>query len=213
MSDRIFWEYLEKLPEQKTAWHDWQNNLKSWPGFNTFYINYLKVELGHAKFLECTMPCEHGYPRQIKGNAPYDIAAACPQKVSASGRLKFKDILLYSLRHGNFHKALCTALHIEPSCRRSECNDVWYLGEHYDMMTAVYLACQSTPAILTETVSSLCLLLRQTPFILLAPTRRGLSLEAQQMFDENNSVFLTLADKLILQPDGAFKAKCNISEW
>lgn len=60
---------------------------------------------------------------------------------------------------------------------------------------------------LTETISSLCLLLlRQVPFILIAPTELGLTMEAKQFLASTNSVFLSMTDKLVLQPDGSFNA-------
>ncbi len=36
MTDRVFWEYLEELPEQEAAWKDWQH-LAGWQRFNIFY--------------------------------------------------------------------------------------------------------------------------------------------------------------------------------
>ncbi|MFA6102644.1 MAG: hypothetical protein WCV67_05910 [Victivallaceae bacterium] len=106
MMDKILWEYLEELPEQEAAWYSWNRNLSGWHHFNTFYTYYLKVDENHAKFLECTTPCNYGCPRQIVENTFCDIAAVCPQEKAASIKLKFKDILIYSLRHEDFHKAL-----------------------------------------------------------------------------------------------------------
>jgi|GEM_PF-6978690 hypothetical protein len=28
--DKIFWKYLEELPEQKTSWYAWNRNLADW---------------------------------------------------------------------------------------------------------------------------------------------------------------------------------------
>ena len=209
--DKIFWEYLEKLPEQETAWHNWVCRLAGWHGFNTFYTHYLKVGLNHAKFLECTTPCKYGCPRQIEENSPSDIAAVCTQKRAEPIQLKFRDILIYSLRWDGFHKALCASLQIEQmsGSKLSECKNTWYLGEHSG--TAVYLTYRMTE--LTETISSLCLLLHQAPFILIAPTGRGLTMEAQELLADNSSVFLSMADELTLQPDGSLKTMRSIAEF
>ena len=212
--DKILWEYLEMLAEQETSWYDWNRNLSDWRCFNTFCNYFLKVEEGHAKFLECTTPCEYGCPRQIMENSPSDIAAICPQEKAEPIPLKLKDILVYSLRHEDFHKAICAALQIAqpPECRRSECSKAWYLGEHSDITMAVYLTYHTAPLTLTESISSLCMLLRRTPFILMAPTGRGMTLEAQQILAENDSVFLSLADELVLRQDGSFKVVRSVSE-
>ena len=203
--DNIFWEYLEELAELQTAWHGWHRRLSPWHRFNTFYTHYMKVEDRHAKFLECTTPCNYGCPRQVVENTPYDIAAICSQEKAAPIKLKFKDILIYSLRHEDFHKAICVSLQIEQTSgsKLSECSKAWYLGEYSG--ATVYLAYHIVPVMLTETVSSLCLLTRKAPFMLMAPTRRGMTIEAQQMLEENDSVFLALADELTLQSDGSFK--------
>jgi hypothetical protein len=190
MNDRILWEYLEELPEQEAAWNEWTRRLLGWHCFNSFYTHYMKIEEKHAKFMECMTPCEHGCPRQIVETSPHDIAAVCMQKKAEPIQLKFRDILIYSLRRELFHKALCVSLQIEhPVGRLSEYRNAWYLGEHSG--TAVYLMYRATE--LTETISLLCQLLCQAPFILLTPTVRGLTLEAQQLLASNHSVLLSMA--------------------
>ena len=210
MADRNLWKYLEKLPEQWAAWREWCQHLTGWHCFNTFYIHYMKVEDRHTNFLECTIPCNYGCSRQVMENTFYDITALCPQGKAAPIKLKFKDILLYSLRHEDFHKEICATLQIErPLSKLSECRNTWYLGEHSG--TAVYLTYRM--AELTETISSLCLLLRKAPFMLIAPTSRGMTIEAQQMLAENDSIFLSLADELTLQSDGTFSSKHSMAEY
>ncbi len=76
--DRIFWEYLEELPEQEAAWREWQLRLTNWHRFNTFYTHYLRVDGRRAKLLNCPSPCEQGYPRQVVENSPSDIKAVVP---------------------------------------------------------------------------------------------------------------------------------------
>jgi len=209
MTDKIFWEYLEELPEQETAWRDWHQHLDGWYCFNTFYTHYLSVEGCRAKLLNCPSSCEQGCPRQVVENSPSDIAAVCTQNKADPILLKFRDILIYSLRHEDFHKAICVAMQIEqPLSKLSECRKPWYLGEYSG--TAVYLTYRMTE--LTETISSLCLLLRQTPFILLAPTGRGMTLEAQELLAGNRSALLSMEAELSLQSDGSFKPKRSIAE-
>jgi len=96
----------------------------------------------------------------------------------------------------------------QPLSKLSECRKPWYLGEYSG--TAVYLTYRMTE--LTETISSLCLLLRQTPFILLAPTGRGMTLEAQELLAGNRSALLSMEAELSLQSDGSFKPKRSIAE-
>ena len=205
MHENFLWEYLAELPEQEAAWREWQQHLAVWHRFNTFYTHYLRVEGSRAKLLDCPSPCEQGYPRRVVENSPSDITAVCPQGDAAPIQLKFRDILIYSLRREALHMALCVSLQIEQASgsKLSECSKTWYLGEYFG--TAVYLAYHNAPVMLTETVSSLCLLLRKAPFMLIAPTNRGMTIEAQQMLAENDSVFLALADELTLQSDGSFK--------
>ena len=93
MRDTTFWNYLEELPEQEAAWRDWQSNLARWHRFNTFYTHYLKVENKRARLLNCPAPCEHGYPRQVIENSPFNIVAVCPQNQAVSTRTRIGRIL------------------------------------------------------------------------------------------------------------------------
>lgn len=210
MIDKIFWKYLEELPEQETAFYEWHQHLADWHCFNTFYTHYMKVGEKHAKFLDCTTSCNYGCPRQVVENTYYDIAAVCPQGKAAPIKLKFKDILICSVRREEFHKALCVSLQIEQTSgsKLSECKHAWYLGEHSG--TAVYLTYRATE--LTETISLLCQLLRKVPFILIVPTIRGITLEAQELLSGNHADLLSMTDELTLQPDGTFSSKHSMSE-
>ena len=113
MADSILWEYLEELPAQEAAWREWQSRLAGWHRFNTFYTHYLRVEGRRAKLLNCPSPCEQGYPRQVVENSPSDIKAVCPQNQADPVKLKFRDILIYSLRLETLHQALCVSLQIK----------------------------------------------------------------------------------------------------
>ena len=203
MADRIFWNYLEKLPEQEAAWKEWQNSLSGWHRFNTFYTHYLRVEGRRVKLLNCPSPCEQGYPRQVVENSPSDIKALCPQDKADPIQLKFRDILIYSLRREALHQAFCTTLKIKFSGdRRTENKNVWHLGDYSG--TAVYVTYRTVPAILADTIS-LLYLSQQNPFILMAPTVKNITPEIQQLMAKNNSVLFSMEEKLILQPDGSFK--------
>ena len=208
MSDRILWNHLEKLPEQEAAWKEWQSRLAGWHRFNTFYTHYLRVEGRRVKLLNCPTPCEQGYPRQVVENSPSDIKAVCPQNKADSIQLKFRDILIYSLRYEAFHQRLCVSLKILPT----EYNvlgsgNTWHLGDYSG--TEVYITYRT--AILPDTISSLYLS-QQAPFILMVPTVKNITPEIQQFFAKNNSILLSMADELTLQPDGSFKPKRGIAE-
>ena len=110
MADRIFWNYLEELPEQEAAWREWSFGLTGWHLFNIFYTHYLRIEGRRVKLLSCPSPCEQGYPRQVVENSPSDIKAVCPQNQAEPVQLKFRDILIYSLRREALHQALCASL-------------------------------------------------------------------------------------------------------
>lgn len=209
MADSIFWNYLEKLPEPEAAWKDWQH-LAGWQRFNTFYTHYLRVEGRRVKLLNCPAPCEHGYPRHVVENSPSDITAVCPQEKADPVQLKFRDILIYSLRRETLHQALCVSLRINYSAdRRKEHEHVWHLGAHSG--TEVYITYRTAPEILTDTIS-LLYLSQQAPFILMVPTVKNVTPEIQQFLARNNSVLLSMADELTLQPDGSFKSLRGISE-
>lgn len=213
--DRIFWNYLEELPEQEAAWSEWQSGLASWYRFNTFYTHYLRVENNRAKFLECTIPCEHGCPRQIEETSPYDIAAVCIQDKAEPIQLKFRDILIYSLRREALHQALCVSLQVErPSGNVwAEFGSTWYLGDYCDATSQTYCPVYITYRIatLTEDISSIYLS-HQKPFILMVPTVKNVTPEIQQFMANNNSVLLSMEAELNMQPDGSFKPKRSISE-
>jgi len=215
MADKIFWEYLEALPEQEAAWYEWYQSLAGWYCFNTFYTHYLKIEDRRTKFLECAMPCEHNCPRQVVGNSPSDITAVCTQEKADSIQLKFRDILIYSLRREVFHQALCLSLQIKrPSGNIwSEFGNTWYLGDYYDAVSKIYYPVYLTylAATLTEAINSLCRL-HNEPFVLMTPTMRGMTLKAQQLLVKSNSFLLSMANELTLQPDGSFKSVRNISK-
>ena len=210
MTDKILWNYLEELPEQEAAWSEWNSHLANWHRFNTFYTHYLRVEGCRVKLLNCPSPCEQGYPRQIVENSPSDITAVCPQSQAEPIQLKFRDILIYSLRRETLHQALCVALQIKDSAdRRTEHENVWYLGDYSG--TEVYISYQTAPTVLTETISSIYLL-HQKPFILMVPTVKNVTPEIQQFLARNNSILFSMADELNLQQDGSFKPKRSISE-
>ena len=208
MSDRIFWNYLEELPEQEAAWKEWQHSLTGWHRFNTFYTHYLRIEGRRVKLLNCLTPCEQGYPRQVVENSPSDIKAVCPQEKADPIQLKFRDILIYSLRLEAFHQALCSSLNIRyAEDRRTEHANAWHLGDYSG--TEVYITYKTST--LTDTISSLYLS-QQTPFILIVPTVKNITPEIQQFMVNNNSILLSMADELSLQTDGSFTPKCSISE-
>ncbi|MEI8245968.1 MAG: hypothetical protein WCI51_09070 [Lentisphaerota bacterium] len=209
MSDRIFWNYLEELPDQEAAWREWQSGLTGWHRFNTFYIYYLRVEGSRAKLLICTDLCERDCPRRVVENSPSDIKAVCPQNKAEPIQLKFRDILIYSLRLEAFHQTLCASLSIKYSDdRRTEHANVWHLGDY--SRKEVYLTYETST--LTDTISSIYISL-QKPFILMVPTMKNITPEIQQFMAKNNSVLLSMADELHLQPDGSFKPLRGITEF
>ncbi len=210
MSDKIFWHYLEELPEQEAAWKEWLSGLSGWHRFNTFYTHYLRVEGRRVKLLNCPAPCEQGYPRQVVENSPSDITAVCPQDNAEPIRLKFRDILIYSLRRDALHKALCASLQIKYSGERQlEYGDAWHLGDYSG--TEVYITYRTAPAVLTDTIRSLYLLLRK-PFILIVPTMKNITPEMQQFMDKNSVILFAMEAELRLQPDGSFKPGRGIAE-
>jgi len=209
MSDNIFWHYLEELPEQEAAWREWNSSLAGWHRFNTFYTHYLRIEGSRAKLLNCPTPCEQGYPRQVVENSPSNIIAVCPQNQADPIQLKFRDILIYSLRREALHQAFCTTLKIKFSGdRRKEHEHIWHLGEYSG--TEVYLTYKTST--LTDTISSIYLA-HQNPFILMLPTAKNITSEIQQFMAKNNSALISIADELTLQPDGSFKPVRCISEY
>ena len=210
MRDTTFWHYLAELPEQEAAWKEWQSGLTGWHRFNTFYTHYLRVEGRRVKLLNCLTPCEQGYPRQVVENSPSDIKAVCPQNQADPIQLKFRDILIYTLRRETLHQALCASLNIKYSAdRRTEHANIWHLGDYSG--TEVYITYRTAPAVLTETISSLYLS-QQKPFILMVPTMKSIAQEIQQFLARNNSILLSMADELTLQPDGSFKPVRSILE-
>ena len=208
MADRIFWNFVEELPEQEVSWQEWQSGLTGWYRFNTFYTHFLRVKNKRAKLLSCPAPCEQGYPRRIVEDSPSNITAVCPQNKADPIQLKFRDILIYSLRREALHQALCASLNIKYSedCR-IEHKNVWHLGEYSG--TEVYLTYETS--MLTDTISSIYILL-QKPFILMVPTAKNVTPEIQQFLARNYSVLFSMADELHLQTDGSFKPVCCISE-
>ncbi len=205
--DRI-WGYLEELPEQEAAWKEWQHSLSGWHRFNTFYTHYLRVDGRRVKLLNCTDPCEQGYPRQVVENSPSDIKAVCPQNQAEPVHLKFRDILIYSLRLDALHKAICASLNIKyaEDCR-IEHDNVWHLGDYSG--TEVYITYKTST--LTDTISSIYLS-QQNPFILIVPTIKNITSEIQQFMAKNNSILLSMEAELSLQPDGSFKPVRSIAE-
>ena len=208
MTDKILWNYLEELPEQEAAFYEWTQCLSGWHRFNTFYTHYLRVENKRAKLLNCIAPCEQGYPRQVIENSPSDIKAVCPQNKADPLQLKFRDILIYSLRLEAFHQALCVSLNIKYSAEiRKEHENVWHLGDYSG--TKVYITYKTST--LTDTISSIYRL-HQKPFILIVPTMKNITPEIQQFLAKNNSVLLSMEAELSLQQDGSFKSKRSIAE-
>ena len=208
MSDSILWNYLAELPEQEAAWREWRSGLTDWHRFNTFYTHYLRVEGRRVKLLNCLELCEHDCQRRIVEDSPSNITAVCPLEDADPIQLKFRDILIYSLRREALHQALCASLNIKyPADRRTEHAHVWHLGDHSG--TEVYLTYETST--LTDTISSLYLS-QQKPFILMVPTAKNITPEIQQFIVRNNSLLFSMADELHLQTDGSFRAERNIPE-
>ena len=208
--DRTFWNYLEKLPEQEATWGEWKYSLASWHRFNTFYTHYLRVEGRRAKLLNCPSPCEQGYPRQVVENSPSNITAVCPQNKADPIQLKFRDILIYSLRLEALHQAICATLQINYSAdRRKEHEHIWHLGDYSG--TEVYITYRTAPAVFADTICSIYLS-HQKPFILIVPTVKNITPEIQQFLANNNSILLSMAAELHLQQDGSFKLVRSIAE-
>ena len=178
--------------------------------YRLFYSSplYLRVDGRRVKLLNCTDPCEQGYPRQVVENSPSDITAVCPEEKAEPVQLKFRDILVYSLRLDAFHQALCSSLKINYSpARRTEHENAWHLGDHSG--TEVYLTYETST--LTDTINSIYLSQHKL-FILMVPTAKNVTPKIQQFMAKNNSVLLSMADELHLQPDGSFKLVRGISE-
>ena len=215
MSDSIFWNYLEELPEQEAAWIEWERRLASWHRFNTLYTHYLRVEGHRVKQFNCPSPCEQGYPRRVVENSPSDIKAVCPEGNAETIQLKFRDILIYALRQDVLHMALCGVLQIErPSYNKwAEFGSTWYLGDYYDAASKLYYTVYLTyrAATLPEAINSLCHL-HHEPFVLMTPTLRVLVPEAKQQLADKKSILLPMDAELNLQPDGSFKTRRSIAE-
>ncbi|MEI8248360.1 MAG: hypothetical protein WCI51_21185 [Lentisphaerota bacterium] len=210
MADNIFWNYLDELPEQEAAWKEWQSGLTGWHRFNIFYTHYLRVEGRRVKLLNCTELCEHDCPRRIIEDSPSNITAMCPLEDADPIQLKFRDILIYSIRREALHQAFCTTLKIKFSGdRRKEHEHIWHLGDYSG--TEVYITYRTAPAVFADTISSLYLS-QQAPFILMVPTVNNITPEIQQFMAKNNSILLSMADELHLQPDGSFMPKRGIAE-
>jgi len=210
MPDRILWNYLEELPEQEAAWKEWQNSLSGWHRFNTFYTHYLRVEGRRVKLLNCTELCEHDCPRRIIEDSPSRITAVCPLEDADPIQLKFRDILIYSIRLETLHQAICTSLNIKyTGDRRTEHANLWHLGDYSG--SEVYITYRTAPAVFADTISSLYLS-QQAPSILMVPTMKNVTPEMQQFLARNNSILLSMADELTLQQDGSFKPVRSIAE-
>jgi len=208
MADNILWNYLEELPEQEAAWKEWQSGLAGWHRFNIFYTHYLRVDGRRVKLLNCLELCEHDCQRRIVEDSPSSITAVCPLDDTAPVQLKFRDILIYSLRRETLHQALCVALQIKDSAdHRIEHENAWHLGDYSG--TEVYLTYKTST--LTDSISSIYLL-HQKPFILIVPTVKNVTPEIQQFLAKNNSILFSMADELNLLQDGSFKPVRGISE-
>ena len=208
MTDSIFWEYLTELPEQEAAWKEWQSGLAGWHRFNIFYTHYLRVDGRRVKLLNCLELCEHDCQRRIVEDSPSSITAVCPLDDTAPVQLKFRDILIYSLRRETLHQALCVALQIKDSAdHRIEHENAWHLGDYSG--TEVYLTYKTST--LTDSISSIYLL-HQKPFILMVPTVKSITPEIQQFMAKNNSVLFSMETELSLQQDGSLKPVRGIGE-
>ena len=204
-SCRLFVTYLQVCFSQAAQTSNQDIRTKF---YRLFYSSplYLRVDGRRAKLLNCPAPCEQGYPRQVVENSPSNIIAICQQNHADPIQLKFRDILIYSLRHEALHRALCTSLNIRYLAdRRKKYVHIWHLGDYSG--TEVYLTYETST--LTDTIS-LLYLSQQAPFILMAPTRKNITPEMQQFIDKNKFILLSIADELTLQTDGSFKSVRNI---
>ena len=204
-SCRLFVTYLQVCFSQAAQTSNQDIRTKF---YRLFYSSplYLQVEGRRVNLLNCPALCEHGYPRQVIENSPSNIVAVCPQNQAAPIQLKFRDILIYSIRCEALHQAFSASLDIKYSADcRTEHEHIWHLGEKSG--TEVYLTYRT--ATLPDTISSLYLS-QQKPFILMVPTVKNIAPEIQQFMAKNNSILLSMADELHLQPNGSFKPVRNI---
>ncbi len=208
-SCRLFVTYLQVCFSQAAQTSNQDIRTKF---YRLFYSSplYLRVEGRRVKLLKCAELCGHDCPRRIIEDSPSSITAVCPLNQVAPIQLKFRDILIYSLRREALHQALCSSLDIKYSadCRTEHAN-LWHLGEYSG--TEVYITYQTALAVLHDTISSIYLL-HQKPFILMVPTVKNITPEIQQFMAKNNSILLSMADELHLQQDGSFKPARGIAE-
>ena len=188
--------------------------MTGWHRFNTFYTHYLRVEGRHVKLLNCLELCEHDCPRRIIEDSPSNINAVCPQSKADPIQLKFRDILIYSLRYETFHQRLCVSLKILPTeYSVLGSGNTWHLGDYFCTVSKLYYPVYLTyrTAALNDTISSLYLL-HQEQFILMVPTLKSITPAIQQFMAKNNSILFSMEAELSMQQDGSFKPKHSIAE-
>jgi hypothetical protein len=196
---------LEDLPGQQAPLAVWRSYLIDWPLFDQIQHKYLLVTRQRAASLECPTPCCKACPRRVVAYAAGDIEAICPEQEAPSIKIADKDLLFYGLKQSAIITAVCDAIEVE--CKPSEavgCNSSWRIGDLIPprgSSVPVYISMQEGLDDLDGVVKNLCLF-HSDSFMLMAPTRRWLSAQSEQMLDQHKSVFMAMEEQLAFTEKG-----------
>lgn len=211
MPKKRFWRVLEEMPGQKAPLAVWRNRLGYWPQFDQLQHKYLLITGQRAASIECPTLCWHACPRHIVEYTPSDIEALCPEQEAPPIRIADKDLLVYGLKQSAIMKAVCDAIGIQyKPFQTASCHSSWRIGDFIPLPGAsvpVYMSIQKGFDELDRVVKYLCLL-HSDPIVLMAPTRRMLSADTEQILEQHKSVFMAMEEALVFTETWNLQISC-----
>ena len=215
MNDPV-WEFLEALPGKSAALFDWDHALSGWDRYPLFRDHFLQLTKNHATAVDCPTDCGLGCPRKVVVHSDSEIVAVCQEKEAGAVPLVRQQTFIYRLKQSAVNKAICRALDIQ---HREEpipiLSHTWRLGDFLPStgtVFPVYLTLPEKKDDMTETVRELCLE-NQNPFVLLAPTRKLLSRNAERLMNQRAALFMALCEEVAFQEGGRLKRIRNESPF
>ena len=215
MNDPV-WEFLEALPGKSAALFDWDHALSGWDRYPLFRDHFLQLTKNHATAVDCPTDCGLGCPRKVVVHSDSEIVAVCQEKEAGAVPLVRQQTFIYRLKQSAVNKAICRALDIQ---HREEpipiLSHTWRLGDFLPStgtVFPVYLTLPEKKDDMTETVRELCLE-NQNPFVLLAPTRKLLSRNAERLMNQRAALFMALCEEVTFQEGGRLKRIRNESPF
>lgn len=207
--DEIFWIYLELLPNQAAALHDWNLHLCAWSPYSEFKNQFLLPTPDTVSELDCSTICRPACSRWVFESKESGLVSVCRDFEQTAIPLLAQDILVYKLNQRVFNRCVCEALGIDcHDTKMKDCRHTWYLGAYiYAAGTTfpVFLCQPDDTENLIDSARVICLD-QIKPFAFIVLTRKYYSLAAETLLTQRKNLLLVLNEEVGFTENATIKA-------